>query len=182
MLKKTITYKNLFTDETISEDFYFHLSKAELIELEVSRADGLSTSIQKMIDAGNSEDGGVIVEEFKKILLKAYGQRSDDGKRFIKSKALSDEFESTEAYSELFMELITDMEKLAEFINGIIPKGLDQDAARIIANAQANQPQPALASVPTARPITRAEMMEMSREDLEKLQESIASGEAVISE
>jgi hypothetical protein len=182
VLKKTITYKNLFTDETISEDFYFHLSKAELIELEVSRKGGLSESIQKMIDAGNAADGGVIVEEFRKILLKSYGQRSDDGRRFMKSKALSDEFESTEAYSELFMELITDMDKLAEFINGIIPKGMEQDAAQIIANAQANQPQPALTSVPTARTVTRVEMMEMNQEDLVKLQESIASGEAVLSE
>ena len=104
MLKKTIKYTD-FNGEEINEDFFFHLSKAELVELEMSHKGGLSATLERIIA---TEDNPGIIAEFKNIILIAYGQRSDDGKRFIKNQELRDEFASTEAYSTLFMELVMD--------------------------------------------------------------------------
>jgi hypothetical protein len=120
VLKKTITYED-FNGDTVSEDFYFNLSKAELVELETSHKEGLAESIKKIIE---DQDGAGIIREFKKIILKAYGKRSPDGRRFIKNQDIRDEFESTEAYSVLFMELVTDAEAAADFINAVVPHGL----------------------------------------------------------
>lgn len=131
MLKKTISYTD-FNGDDVSEDFYFHLSKAELVELELSYKGGLEAAIKRIVEA---EDGKAIIAEFKKIILGSYGQRSEDGRRFIKNQTLRDEFESTEAYSTLFMELVTDAEKAAEFVRGIIPKDLSEETAKVVAVA-----------------------------------------------
>ena len=133
MLKKTITYTDFNGDE-VSEDFFFHLSKAELVELELSYKGGLQEAIKRIVAA---EDGKAIIGEFKKIILGSYGQRSDDGRRFIKNQTLRDEFESTEAYSTLFMELVTDADKAAEFVRGVIPKDLVEETAKVVAVAPA---------------------------------------------
>jgi hypothetical protein len=120
MLKKSITYKN-YNDKTVTEDYYFHLTKAELIELEVSEKGGLAEALKRIVA---SNDGAQIIQTFKKIILQAYGVKSEDGRRFIKSQELRDEFEQTEAYSTLFMELATDAGAAAIFVNGIVPEGL----------------------------------------------------------
>jgi hypothetical protein len=117
MLKKTITYVDYDGNER-TEDFYFNLSKAELIEIETSNNGGLSKMIEKLVA---EQDMKRIVEIFKDIILKAYGEKSLDGKRFIKSAELRDSFEQTEAYSQLFMELATNAESAAAFVNGITP-------------------------------------------------------------
>lgn len=120
MLKKTISYVD-YDGNSRTEDFYFNLSKAELAEMEMSAS--ASGGMQKMLEElVASKDGKRIMEVFKSIILKAYGEKSIDGKRFVKSDELSKTFEQTEAYSELFMELVTDADKAAAFINGIIPK------------------------------------------------------------
>jgi hypothetical protein len=124
VLKKEITYED-YVGATVTETFYFNLSKAELVELELSHTGGLSASLTRIVA---SEDGAEIIKEFKNIILKAYGVRSEDGRRFIKNDRLREEFVSTEAYSVLFMELVTDAEKAAEFVNGIMPTGLTEDA------------------------------------------------------
>lgn len=170
MLKKTITYEDL-NGETVTEDFYFHLSKAELVELEVSHEGGLTEQIKRIIEA---DDGKAIITEFKNILIGSYGQRSPDGKRFIKNQQLRDEFESSEAYSAIFMELVTDAEKAAEFVTGVIPKDLAAEAANVVT------PVPDLPKEP--KKVTRAEMVQMPMEELQKTQAQIASGEAVIDE
>lgn len=138
MLKKTITYED-FNGETVSEDFFFHLSKAELVELELSHEGGLSESLQKIVDA---EDGKAIVAEFKNIILGSYGQKSPDGKRFVKNATLREEFESSEAYSTLFMELVTNTDAAIEFVNGIIPKGVVEEATKVTALAPVPSPEP----------------------------------------
>ncbi len=117
MLKKTITYVDYDGNER-TEDFYFNLSKAELIEIETSNNGGLSKMIEKLVA---EQDMKRIVEIFKDIILKAYGEKSLDGKRFVKSAELRDSFEQTEAYSQLFMELATNAESAAAFVNGITP-------------------------------------------------------------
>lgn len=117
MLKKTITYTD-YNGVERKEDKYFNLSKAELMEMEMSTAGGFAEMIQKIVDA---QDTPSIVKIFKELILKAYGEKSPDGKRFIKSEELSTEFAQTEAYSVLFMELATDAEAASAFVNGIVP-------------------------------------------------------------
>lgn len=117
MLKKRIDYVDYDGNER-SEDFYFNLTKAEIAEMELSTEGGLQKWIEKVVDA---KDMPRIIELFKKLILRSYGEKSPDGKRFIKSKELSEAFTQTEAYSELFMELATDEKAAADFVNGIIP-------------------------------------------------------------
>lgn len=118
MLKKQITYTN-YNDVEVTEPFYFNLSEAELLEMETTTKGGLGATIQKVIDA---KDIPAIIGIFKELILKAYGEKSEDGKYFRKSKEISEGFAQTEAYSKLFMELATDEKAASEFINGIIPK------------------------------------------------------------
>lgn len=117
MLKKTITYTD-YDGNKRTEDFYFNLSKAEVAEMEMSAEGGLTKTLEKIVA---EQDGKRIIEMFKDLILKAYGEKSLDGKRFIKSKELSEAFSQTEAYSELFMELAMNAEASAAFVNGIIP-------------------------------------------------------------
>lgn len=117
MLKKTFTYTD-YNGVERTEDHYFNLSKAELMEMELSTTGGLAEMINKIVAA---QDAPAIVKIFKELVLKAYGQKSADGRRFIKSKELSDDFAQTEAYSQLFMELATNADAAAAFVNGIVP-------------------------------------------------------------
>ena len=169
MLKKTITYKDFDGDE-VSEDHFFHLSKAELIELEMSHQGGLSAALQKIVAA---EDGASIIREFKKIILMAYGKRSDDGKRFVKTQALRDEFESTEAYSALFVELVTNTDSAIEFVNGVIPQNMAEEAAKVV-----NTDLKVIETPPEPRIITRQQFLEMGNEEVIEAQRQLANGEA----
>ena len=118
MLKKTITYID-FDENERTEDFFFNLSKAEVMEMELGVTGGMTQMLNKIVAA---QDSKKIVETFKEIILKAYGEKSPDGKRFIKSQELTDAFAQTEAYSELFIELATNADAASAFINGIVPK------------------------------------------------------------
>lgn len=117
MLKKTITYTD-YNEVERTEDFYFNLTKAELMEMEMGAVGGLSGMIEKIVSA---KDAPSIIKVFKELVLKAYGEKSADGRRFIKSKEISDAFAQTEAYSQLFMELATDADAASKFVNGIAP-------------------------------------------------------------
>ena len=121
MLKKTMTYID-YNGNQRTEDFYFNLSKAEILEMEMTTTGGLAEMIQRIVAA---QDIPAIVKIFKELVLKAYGVKSADGKRFIKSEELTTEFAQTEAYSDLFMELSTDADKAQKFINGIVPADID---------------------------------------------------------
>lgn len=121
MLKKTMTYKDL-DGNPVTEDFYFNLTKAEIAELELSATGGsLHDHLTKIVEA---EDGGEIIKTFKQIIMMAVGRRSEDGRRFIKTDEIRDEFAQTDAYSELFMSLVTNAEDGAAFIRGIVPVDL----------------------------------------------------------
>ena len=126
MLKKTITYTD-YNGAERTEDFYFNLSKAEITEMEMGVKGGLTETITRIVAA---QDSPAIIKIFKDLILKAYGVKSPDGKRFEKSEELSTEFAQTEAYSNLFMELAFDANKAAEFINGIVPADLAKEAAK----------------------------------------------------
>ena len=125
MLKKEITYTDYNGTER-TESFFFNLTQAELTEMEMSTTGGLTEMIKRIVSA---QDTPAIISIFKKLILKAYGVKSDDGRRFKKSEELSKEFSETEAYSILFMELATNEKSASEFINGIIPS----EAAKIVA-------------------------------------------------
>lgn len=124
MLKRTITYED-YDGNTHTEDFYFNLSKAELIEIEASTPGGVAAKLEKISKDNN---GAEIIKTFKDIILKSYGVKSEDGKRFVKSEEISKAFEETEAYSELFYELALDADKAAAFVNGIMPRKLIEEA------------------------------------------------------
>jgi hypothetical protein len=117
MLKKSITYTDYNGTER-TENFYFNLSKAEIMEMEMSTAGGLAERIQRIVE---TQDAPEIIKIFKELILKAYGEKSGDGKRFIKNPELTEAFSQTEAYSNLFMELATDAEAASQFVNGIVP-------------------------------------------------------------
>lgn len=123
MLKKVIKYID-YDGQERTETFYFNLNKVELAEMELSSSKdgGLSKYIQKIVEEKNVEQ---LMNIFKKIILMSYGVKSTDGKRFEKSKVLSDEFAQTEAFVELFLELTGNAEAAAAFINGIIPQNLN---------------------------------------------------------
>lgn len=121
MLKKTIKYTD-YNGEERSEDFYFNLSKAEIMEMEMSQNGGMSEYIKKIV---NTQDNVSIMNLFKEIIQKSYGEKSLDGKRFIKNKELTEAFTQTEAYTELFVELVSDADAAAKFVNGIIPQNMN---------------------------------------------------------
>lgn len=123
MLKKTIKYTDYNGSERI-EDFYFNLSKAEIMEMEMSTTGGLTEMISKIVA---TQDAPAIIKIFKDLVLRAYGEKSPDGKRFIKSEEISTAFAQTEAYSNLFMELAFDADAASNFVNGIIPKDLTKE-------------------------------------------------------
>ena len=125
MLKKNIKYTD-YNGVEREEDFYFNLSKAELMEMEMGTNGGLAEMIQQIV---KSQDTASIIKVFKDIILKSYGEKSLDGKMFVKvsetGAPLSVGFSQTEAFSQLFMELATDADAAAKFIKGIIPGDIE---------------------------------------------------------
>jgi hypothetical protein len=117
MLKKTITYED-FNGNTRTEDFYFNLTRAEIAEMELSTPGGLTQLLEKIV---STVDTKAISELFKDLILRSYGEKSPDGKRFIKNQELRDGFSQTNAYSDLFLELASGSESATAFVNGIIP-------------------------------------------------------------
>lgn len=133
MLKKVITYTDFDGNER-TESFYFNFTQAEIAEMELTQPGGFANHIQKIVDAAEYPD---IVKLFKEIILKAYGEKDDTGRRFVKSKELSEAFSQTEAYSKLFIELATDDKAAADFVNAIIPKDVvEQDKPALTQTTQ----------------------------------------------
>lgn len=136
MYKKTITYTDYFDVER-TEDFYFNLNESELMQLQLSTQRGFYNEMQALVD---SHDGPKIMSAFNQIILKAYGEKSDDGRRFIKSPEISKAFSETPAYDKFFMEIMEDPKAASEFINGIVPSKMrlsGDETAKIIAMAEA---------------------------------------------
>lgn len=122
MLKKTVTYED-YNGVSHTEDFYFNLTKVECMELEFGFGSGetLSGSIQTLINAG---DMATVIKTIKKIVLTAYGVKSADGKRFIKNDTVRTEFEESPVFEQVYWDLVTDAEKAADFISGIVPSAI----------------------------------------------------------
>ena len=137
MLKKTIKYTDFDGNER-SDECYFNLSKSELTEMEMSENGGFDKYIEKIVE---TKDTKKIYQMFKEIVLMSYGEKSYDGKHFIKKKTvdgevirLRDEFEQTGAFDELMMELLSDEKSSADFINNVVPKELAENMAKQLAN------------------------------------------------
>lgn len=130
MIKKTITYTD-FNGGERTEDFYFHLTKAEITKMEMSVNGGMAERIQRIVSA---QDQPAIIEVFEDLIKKSYGVKTPDGRGFVKRKEDLEAFMATEAYSQLFMELATDADAAQKFVNGIIPADLSKQIA-------ANPPQ-----------------------------------------
>jgi hypothetical protein len=131
MFKKTITYTD-FNDQEQTKTLYFNLSKAEVIEMEVGEAGGYGKMLKSVID---SKDAATIMKVFKQLILKSYGIKTPDGQGFTKSKELTEEFENSAAYSELFVELCTDAKAASEFVSRILP--LTEEQRREVLDKQA---------------------------------------------
>ena len=130
MFKKTVTYED-YKGNTRTEDFYFNLNKAELVELELSTKGGLTVTMDRIIAA---QDNVTLFKIFKDLVSKSYGVLSDDGRKFVKNQEVLDDFMQTEAYSIIFSELATNAEAAVEFFNNVIPQNLAKELAEEEAN------------------------------------------------
>ena len=127
MLAKKIKYTD-YNGVEREEVFYFNITKAELMTQNLMTPGGLETKLKRII---NSKDVPELTKYIQDIIKDSYGVKSDDGVRFIKSKELSEMFMQTEAYSVLFMEMVTDNKKASDFVNGILPKDLVEQAEKM---------------------------------------------------
>ena len=122
MLKKTITYEN-YNGDTVTDDFYFNLTKVECMELEYSFGanNTLSNTITTLVE---SKDVGALIAAIKKILLMSYGVKTPDGNRFIKNDSVREEFEQSPAFEKIYWDLVTNQDEAASFISGIVPQNV----------------------------------------------------------
>lgn len=132
MLKREITYKD-FDGNSVTEVFYFNISKPELLEMEVSVAEGFGRFLSNIVEASDNHQ---IVDQFKKIIMLTYGKKSDDGKFFEKSEELSIKFTQSAAYEQLYTEMMTDEGAAAAFFRGVLPADIDEWAEKMAANAK----------------------------------------------
>lgn len=157
MLKKDITFKDL-DGNTLTETFWFHLNEGELTRLALGKEGkhgGFDAWVRNLI---SSNDGEVIVENFEKILLETIGQRSADNKSFIKTDEIRNNFRFSDAYSVLFMELMTDEKKMSDFVNAVVPGNLRESVAQRTSETPASPSMPGL-STPQTPPLPVSEQL-----------------------
>lgn len=152
MLRKPITYKNIDGVE-VTEEYYFHLTKAEVIELQYTMQGGLAETLEKIgkLDVNKPGNAALILRTFREIIKSSFGRRTPDG-GFVKREADWEVFSSGEAYSALFMEMVSDAAFAAEFVRGVLPEGLDiqqtNDATGLLAAATQQSVDVELPDVP----------------------------------
>lgn len=127
MIKKTVTYTD-YNGEQRTETFYFHYTEAEILDMEMSEEGSFADRIQRIIDA---KDKTALMKLIKKFVIDAYGVKSEDGKRFMKNDELKTAFLECPAYSDIFMEMVTNDEVAAEFVNGVIPSTMKDRVAKL---------------------------------------------------
>lgn len=128
MHKETVTYSDYNGIER-TEDFYFNLTEAEIAEMEYSETGSFTERLTKVVA---SKDQPSLIRIFKSFLLDSYGVRSDDGRRFMKSDAIRESFVQNPAYSILFMKFARDDKAAAAFVNGVMPRKLEENNVRPI--------------------------------------------------
>lgn len=178
MLKKTIKFKALEGEEVYERDFYFHIKKDVLVELELVHEGGFKAQLQEIID---SKNGRRIMDAFKDIVAMAYGEKSQDGLSFLQSKERSEWFMGTDAYSEFFFDLVTDATFASDFINGIMPSDLEQEAAKLEAKMRRSGLDTKVPDdVTGAAAATIPPKSPMSKEDMESMFQAIREGKIAI--
>lgn len=163
MLRKTIMFKDLDGNPLV-EDFYFHITKTELIKLEISQDEGMEAHLKKIVESGNNKE---IMAIFESIILGAYGKRSDDGKRFIKNDQISEEFHQTDAYEELLFELMTDAGAAAKFITGCLPSDFESRMQELKDAAEIQELPDG--EVKKVTDYTEAELLSMDQEEFDRV-------------
>jgi hypothetical protein len=138
VLKRPITYED-FNGDTVTETFYFNLTKTELLNWQASVEGGMGAVLQRIIDTNDAHE---IIKNMQDIILRAYGKKSDDGKRFIKSPEIREEFEQSAAYDALFMELSQSDDAAVTFLVGVMPKGFSEEAQKELAKEAATPTPP----------------------------------------
>lgn len=134
MLKKTYTYKD-YNEVERTETFYFHFTEAEILDMEMSAEGGFAERVQRIIDA---KDQAALMKLIKKFVIDAYGVKSDDGRRFIKNDEVKTAFLECPAFSDIFMDMVTNDELAAEFVNGVIPDTMKKRFAELAAGKKNN--------------------------------------------
>lgn len=150
MLKREITYED-FNGNTVTDVFYFNISKPELIELDVEVKQGLAEWLKQIVE---TEDRKAIIDQFKKLVLLAYGQKSADGKSFFKTDQLREDFSHTAAYQTLFMELASDADKAADFMKAVLPRDMVGEFDKAVAPPTSTDTPQAKVDSPPAPPQT----------------------------
>jgi hypothetical protein len=166
MLKKTITYED-FDGEQVTGDFYFNLTKAEIIEVEASYSNGLMAKLEELTE---TEDGAGMLQLLKDLISRSYGEKRDG--RFVKNPEITSSFMSSEAYSELLLSMASDVHIATAFFNGIMPRSLLEQAQAIQKKAESPVaapvtplPEPDISSAATPKPESR-DISAMSVEEL----------------
>lgn len=144
MLRKEITYEDFNGDQT-TDTYYFNISKSELIEMEVEYKEGFGRMLERIIEEKNDKD---LITRFKEIILMSYGQKSPDGKRFVKLDTLREEFSQSAAYEVLFMELCTDVDAAVVFLKGVLPKDVIVEVDKAEAAEKAKEAAKAVETAP----------------------------------
>jgi hypothetical protein len=175
MLKKTITYDDLDGNK-VTEDFYFNISKGELLEKDMSsrNGDGKRGYSEMLVEVAEARQGKEMLSVFKEILEMSVGQRSEDGRRFVKNQEIRDNFFQSDAYSVLFMELFTDATAASNFFKAIMPgdltEGIDEEVAKVVPTVpqQALESAPEVVTEPSEPQDTRPAYMRESRQPTTK--------------
>jgi hypothetical protein len=185
VLKKSLTYENPFTEQKITEDFWFHISKADLVKMEVeehketftdkegNELSGMQAKMQRIVEA---EDGKALMPLFEDIIRRSYGRR--DGDRFIRSEDIWADFKGSGAFDELLFELCTNAEASADFINGVMPGSLKTLAAEIQAEAEAIQ-KPAAKKRAAKKPAAGQESLK-EPEEVMRTKRTLAIAQATV--
>lgn len=136
MLKRLIKYED-FDGNKCEDEFYFHYKKTELTQLNFSKDGGIGTFLQKIVSERNGKELYKFYEDF---ILGAIGERRNEGKNFVKTEEIRENFKTSNAYEVLFDEMANDPTKFAEFFNGVIPADMklsDNDMSKAVAEAKA---------------------------------------------
>jgi hypothetical protein len=172
LLRKVIRYTN-FNDEEVEEEFYFHLTKAELVEFQLSVNDeqGMYGHIERIVAEENRPE---LIKLFKELLQMSYGKRSEDGRRFTKNEKILEDFVSTGAYSAALIEILSSTENAIEFYRGILPGDLSAAEAREVGI----DPKVTPLMVVEKEKIHEKDLVQMSGEKLGEAMSRIAEGSA----
>lgn len=163
MLKQTITYRDL-EGQQVTEDFYFHMNKAEMVKLFIyNNADDPEAWLTEIT---TSKNGQVIVDTFENIVRMAYGVKDENGKRFKKGEQVWLDFYESDAYSEFFVRLVTNANFAAEFVNGIMPADLRAEASAEIGELSKKPVEDVELPVRDYSTLTQEEIIALPREEL----------------